>query len=87
MRRFAAEVLFLRPDDVPRAAAALAAVDCDFDIDYDAIDDYGPTVWGMVTGVTKLDELEIGDWLHSIVDPHGGDVVAWRYGAPWKIAE
>jgi hypothetical protein len=79
-KRFAAEVLFLDPNDVPDAIAALAAVGCAFKGDYDAIDDYGPTVFGMVTGTTKLHEHDIGGWLLRIVDPFGGDVVEWSYG-------
>jgi hypothetical protein len=87
MKRFAAEVLFLNPDDVAAAAAALAAVDCEFEIDHDAIDDYGPTVFGTVSGATTLDENEIGDWLSSIISQHGGDVVEWGYGEPWRPSE
>jgi hypothetical protein len=50
MQRFAAEVLFLDPVDVPAATAALAAVGCKYTIDLDAIDPCGPTVFGMVVG-------------------------------------
>jgi hypothetical protein len=56
MRRFAAEVLFLNPADVPRAAEALIEAGCDFEVDHDAIDEHGPTVFGFVTGVTELAE-------------------------------
>jgi hypothetical protein len=87
MKRFAAEVLFLDPNDVPRATAALAAAGCDYAIDYDAIDPCGPTVFGMVTGATELAEGDIGQWLTDIVDPFGGDVVEWGYGEPWKIRD
>jgi hypothetical protein len=77
--RFEAEVRFLDPADVPRATEALAAFDCEFEIDHDAIDDCGPTVFGMVTGTTELGEDELGDWLASIVGPFGGDVVGWGF--------
>jgi hypothetical protein len=87
MKRFAAEVLFLDPNDVPRATAALIAVDCEYEVDHDAIDPYGPTVFGMVTGTTELGEVEVGHWVGDIVGPLGGDVVEWRYGEPWKIRD
>jgi hypothetical protein len=77
--KFEAEVLFLHPDDVPRGVEALAAAGCEFEIDHDAIDEYGPTVFGRVTGTTELGESDIGDWLLAIVDPLNGDVVQWGY--------
>jgi len=83
--RFAAEVLFLDPNDVPRARKALAAVGCEYAIDPDAHDPYSAAVFGMVTGTTELAELEIGGWVSGIVGPLGGDVVEWGYGEPWKI--
>jgi hypothetical protein len=86
MQRFACEVLFLNPADVPRATAALAAVGCTYTVDPDATGDY-PTVFGMATGESELDEAELGDWVATIVEQYGGDVVEWRYGAPWKIRE
>jgi hypothetical protein len=86
-KRFAAEVLFLNPSDIPRIVEALAAVNCELEIDRDAIDDCGPTVFGMVIGVTELDENKIGTWLGRILWPLGGDVVQWRFGPPWKIAD
>jgi hypothetical protein len=79
MKRFTAEILFLNPTDVATAVAALAAVGCKFEIDHDAIDPCGPTVFGQVTGTTELDENNIGDWLLAIVDPLGGDVVEWGF--------
>jgi hypothetical protein len=72
---FEAEVLFLDPRDVPRAVEALTAVGCEFEIDHDAVDPCGPTVFGWVTGTTELGENELGDWLLAIVDPLDGDVV------------
>jgi hypothetical protein len=76
---FEAEILFLDPDDVPRAVEALAAVGCKFEIDHDAVDPCGPTVFGWVTGTTELGENGLGDWLAAIVDPLGGDVDAWGF--------
>jgi hypothetical protein len=87
MKRFAAEVLFLDPSKVPRAVEALAAVDLEYEIDHDAIDPCGPTVFGMVTGNTELDEGDIAGWLQIIVGPFTGDVVEWGYGLPWKIRD
>jgi hypothetical protein len=86
MKRFAAEVLFLNPDDVPRAVEALAAADCEFTYDPESIDPCGPTVFGMVTGTTELDEDAVGHWVAAIIRP-GGDVVQWAYGEPWKIGD
>jgi len=39
MKRFAAEVLFLNPNDVPNAIDALATVNCEYEIDHDAIEE------------------------------------------------
>jgi len=77
--RFEAEILFLDPNDVPRGIEALAAAGCEFEIDHDAIDEHGPTIFGWVRGWTKLDENDIADWLLAIVDPLGGDVVQWGF--------
>jgi hypothetical protein len=40
MKRFAVEVIFTNPDDVPNIRAVLAEADCELAIDYDAIDEY-----------------------------------------------
>jgi hypothetical protein len=69
--RFEAEILFLNPNDVPPAVEALAAVGCEFEIDHDAIDPCGPTVFGWVAGATELSEDDIGDWLLACVMPNG----------------
>jgi len=84
--QFKAEILFLDPADVPRATEALAAVNCNYEVDPNAIDDY-PTVFGMVIGETALALDELSDWLMRIVEPLGGDVVEWNYGEPWKIRD
>jgi hypothetical protein len=84
-KRFAAEILFLNPDDVPDAIEALAAAGCEWEYEPEAIDDHSPAVFGMVTGTTELDQAAVGDWLRKIIDPLGGDVVQWRIGEPWKI--
>jgi hypothetical protein len=87
MKRFAAEILFLNPADVPAAAAALATAGCKYETDPDARDSDSDAVFGMITGTTELPENEIGDWLSTIVDPLGGDVDEWRYGEPWRPSE
>jgi hypothetical protein len=77
--RFEAEVLFLNPNDAPRAVAALAAVDCEFEIDHDAIEDDSVTIFGWVTGITEVGENDIGAWLYTtVVARFGGDVIQWR---------
>jgi hypothetical protein len=76
-KQFEAEVLFLDPADVPRATEVLARYGCKYKVDPDAIDPHGPTVFGWVTGITELDELDVGDWVLQIVRPLGGDVVEW----------
>jgi hypothetical protein len=79
-QKFQAEVLFLDPANVARATEVLTWFDCNFEIDRDAVDPCGPTVFGWVTGTTELEENDIGDWLLAIVDPLGGDVVEWGFG-------
>jgi hypothetical protein len=37
-QHFEAEILIHNPADVPRVIEALAAVDCEFEVDHDAID-------------------------------------------------
>ena len=76
-QQFEAEILFLYPDDVAPAVAAIVAADVEFKVDPTAIDEHGPTVFGWATGTTELDENALGDWLSALVDPLGGDVVTW----------
>jgi hypothetical protein len=62
-----------------RAIEALAAADCEFEYNPDAIDDCGPTVFGTVTGTTEFDaEWAFHDWLMGIIGPFSGDVCEWR---------
>ena len=82
--KFKAEILFLSPNDVPQAVEALAAAGCEFEINHDAIDDLGPTVFGWTTGSTELSEDDLADWLLAIVDPLGGDVIEWGYAKRWN---
>jgi hypothetical protein len=87
MMQFAAEVLFPSFDAVPDAAEALAAAGCSYEIDHNTFDPDSSYVFGFVVGTTELAEIDIGRWVSRIVGPHGGDVVEWAYGEPWKIGE
>jgi len=72
--KFEAEILILDPANVSRATEALAAVDCEFEINHGAINPYCPTVFGKVTGTTELGDNAVFDWLQAIVEPLDGDV-------------
>jgi hypothetical protein len=74
-KTFQAEVLFMDPDGVSGAVAALAAHDCKFTRDPDAFDEHSDAVFGWVTGATELSEDELGDWLSDVISPHTGDVI------------
>jgi hypothetical protein len=76
-RRFSARVLFRKPSGAARAIEALAAADCEFEIDHGMIDDRGPTVFGLVTGNTSLDLDALCDWLMDLIVPFGGFVLEW----------
>jgi hypothetical protein len=77
--RFEAEVLFLDPDGVSSAVAALASQGLEFKRDLDAVDECGPTVFGMVTGTTELREDDIPQFVDGIISPFSGDVSEWSY--------
>jgi len=92
MKRFAAEVIFTNPGDVPNVRAVLADADCELTIDYDAIDDYSNYQWGMITGTTELAEEDIASWLEDLVQGtvspnHMMNIVEWGYGEPWRPSE
>jgi hypothetical protein len=74
---FEAEILFLEPDDVPHAVQVFTALGCHFEIHRDAVDPCGPTVFGLLTGTTELDEDDLGDWLREILTPLGADLYEW----------
>jgi hypothetical protein len=89
MKRFAAEVIFTNPNDLPGVRAVLADADCELEIDYDAIDDESCYLFGMITGVSALPGVEIGSWLSALVrnanavsPGHLMDLVEWGYGGP-----
>src|SRR5262249_61032526 len=85
---FEAEVLFHDPDDVPRALEAFASLGCHFEINREMADPYNPTVFGLLTGPTELDETDLGGWLRKLIRNLGGDVSEWGYvrGTAWPIA-
>jgi hypothetical protein len=80
-KAFEAEVFFADPNAAFAGIEALEALGFDFEIDHGAIDDHSAAVFGSVSGLTELDENEIGAWLVSIIWPHGGDVIAWSITA------
>jgi hypothetical protein len=77
MNGFEAEVLFRFTTVVPSAAAeALAALD----LHYKTIPTEDPeedTAFGVVSGMTALDENELPAWLLHVIAPFDGDVVEW----------
>ena len=72
MQQMEAEILFLDPHDVNPGIAALTQLD----------DDYGPTVWIMARIASELDPPRFLDWVASIIEPLGGDVVEAGNRAP-----
>jgi hypothetical protein len=58
---------------------ALAVYGLNFDViaTEDHLDE--DTAFGMVTGMTELDESAIGDWMMEVVERFDGDVITWRF--------
>jgi hypothetical protein len=77
--QFEAEILFLDPADVPDAAQVLAALGWNLQVNHEAIDACGPTVFCWVTGPSELSENDLGTQLREILDPLGGDLIEWGY--------
>jgi hypothetical protein len=77
MNSFEAEVLFRFSTVVPNAAAeALTALG----LHYETIPTEDPeedTAFGVVSGMTTLDENELIAWLLHVIVPFDGDVVQW----------
>ena len=91
LRKMVAEVIFLDPNDLNRGSAEL--IERDFDVEYldDSIDDYGPAVWINARTLSELDDFSFLDWVQTIVEPLGGDVVEAGLAASptalsWAIA-
>jgi hypothetical protein len=90
LRKMLAIVMFLNPNDLNRGSAEL--IEHDFDVEYldDWIDDYGPAVWVNARSLSELDDLSFFDWVETIVEPVGGDVLeaglATQTAPSWAIA-
>jgi len=80
-RSFKAEVLFLSPDVVPDAMQTLAGLGFHFAVDHSAVDPYGDTVFGVLSGTTELTEDDLSDRLLKILDAFDGDAdcIEWGY--------
>ena len=90
LRKMVAEVIFLNPNDLNRGTAEL--IEHDFDVEYldDYIDDYSPAVWVNARTLSELDDFGFLDWVQTIVEPVGGEVLeaglATQTGPSWAIA-
>jgi hypothetical protein len=70
-----AEVMFLNPLDVRPAIAELNELGFKLEVLENLIDPYGPAVWIETWGESNLSEDQFFDWIMSIVEPLGGDVL------------
>ena len=70
-----ANVIFLNPNDLNRGSAEL--IEHDFEVEYldDWIDDYGRAVWVNAWTLSELDDFSFLDWVETIVEPVGGEVL------------
>jgi hypothetical protein len=75
LQKMQADVLFLDPADLNPGIAALVELGFEVENLDDWIDEAGPTVFLRVRITTEVDEHHFLDWLQSIVEPVGGDVV------------
>ena len=75
LQRMEADILFCNPDDVDPAAAVLIEHGFDVETLYDRIDDCGPTVFIRVCIVTEIGEDHFFDWVQSIIEPLGGNMI------------
>ena len=75
LRKMLAIVMFLNPNDLNRGSAEL--IERDFDVEYleDWIDDYSPAVWVNARTLSELDDSSFFDWVQTIVEPVGGEVL------------
>ena len=94
LRQMLAQVMFLNPNDLNRGSAEL--IEHDFDVEYlgDWIDDYGRAVWVNARTLSELDGFGFLDWVQTIVEPVGGEVLeaglatqtapSWVIAASWR---
>jgi len=75
LRKMLAQVMFLNPNDLNRGSAEL--IEHDFDVEYldDWIDDCSPAVWVNAWTLSELDDSSFFDWVRTIVEAVGGDVL------------
>ena len=75
LRKMIAEVIFLNPNDLNRGSAEL--IERDFEVEFleDWIDEYNGAVWIKAWTLSELDDFSFFDWVTTIVEPVGGDVV------------
>jgi hypothetical protein len=75
LQRMLADFCFCNPHDADPATTVL--VEHGFDVENldDRIDEYGPTVFIRARLITELDEDHFFNWVQSIVEPLGGDII------------
>ena len=73
--RLVAEIIFLDPAGLNPAIAELAEFDFDIEVLDDWIDDEGPAMWILATVFSELDASAFLDWVKTIINPLGGDVI------------
>jgi hypothetical protein len=74
LRNMSGEIMFLRPGDVNNALAVLIENDLEGTIS-DGFDPCGPAVFVTVSGRTRLDADQFFDWLESLMEPVGGELL------------
>ena len=79
LRYFEIETVFLSPARVPEAVEALAAASLTWVPNADVVDPAGPTVYGVITGLTSENQDAIYSLAQEIVDPFDGDCVQWSF--------
>jgi hypothetical protein len=70
-----AQIMFVDPGDVDPAVVVLTERDFAVEIQLDLIDECGPTVFVQAQVASELDASGFFDWVESIVEPLGGDVL------------
>ena len=78
-RQFEAELCFPEPSDLKCISAELAEHGFTLVIDWDAIDDYGPSLFGRIAGRSELDEHRLNRLLDEIIEPYGGLVETFTW--------
>jgi hypothetical protein len=74
-RRFEAELCFPEPSDLK----CISADGFTLAIDWDEIDDYGPSLFGRIAGRSELDEHRLNRLLDEIIEPYGGLVETFTW--------